>query len=215
MLVYVSGPYTANESGTIEEHVDRAENIAIELWRKGHAVICPHSNTHFSGKKVDLAWNTWIEGDLNMIARCDAMVLTEDWETSQGARIERQYALNLGIPVYEYPDLPELHTTEVRCPNQVKAFREMVGGMYRLHLDKNADYSPANILGAGEIGVVTRIWDKVARLMNLTGFKIDLKTKIEFVAPKEPKNEPIQDSYYDLANYAVIGLLVKNGKWGN
>lgn len=33
--------------------------------------------------------------------------------------------------------------------------------------------------------------------------------------PKEPKNESIEDSLLDAANYSVIGLLLRRGQWGN
>lgn len=217
MLIYVSGPYTENATGTVDEHIENARGIAIRLWTLGHAVICPHLNTAHFEELCDLAWNTYLEGDLNMISRCDALVMTEDWEQSRGARIEHSYAKEIGIPIYYYhkEPLPYPHITEQRCPNQSRAFREVLGKMYRTHLDKNADYSPANILGAGELGLVTRLWDKVARLMNLTGFKIDLHTKVSFEAPRDPKNESIEDTYQDLAVYGIIGLLLRWGKWGN
>ena len=65
------------------------------------------------------------------------------------------------------------HITEQRCPEQVAGFRAVLQDMYQTHLDKNADYSPANILGTGEIGLATRLWDKVVRYMSLLGFKIE------------------------------------------
>jgi len=68
-----------------------------------------------------------------------------------------------------------LHPTELRRPQQTKAFRELLEKMYITHLDKNFDYSPANILGTGEIGLATRTWDKVARMMNLTGFDVEIE----------------------------------------
>ena len=73
--------------------------------------------------------------------------------------------------------------------------------------------SPANILGAGNIGIVTRMWDKVARLMNLTGFKIEISSS-KFEAPKKPKNESIADTVKDLAVYAIIYTIYQNGDWG-
>lgn len=103
------------------------------------------------------------------------------------------------------------HITEVRFPEQCAEFKSILDGMYRVHLDKNADYSPMNILATGMVGLMTRIWDKVARLMNLTGFNIQEGTYGE---TKEPKNESVEDSLLDLANYAVIALILRRGKWG-
>lgn len=106
-----------------------------------------------------------------------------------------------------------VHPTIAQRPSQAMGFLNTVMDMYKVHLDKNADYSPANILGTGEIGLMTRIWDKVARLMNLNGFHIDVNLK-EFSKPLNPKNESLDDSLMDLAVYAVIWMLYRRGVWG-
>lgn len=104
-----------------------------------------------------------------------------------------------------------LHPTELRCPNQCGAFREIIDKMYRTHLEKNQDYSPANIRAMGELGLSTRVWDKVARLLNLMGFDIERGT---YSSKKEPKNESIDDTLLDLANYAIIWQIYRQNKWG-
>lgn len=103
------------------------------------------------------------------------------------------------------------HPTETNYPEQCIEFKEITDKMYTLHLEKNADYSPVNILATGMVGCVTRLWDKAARIMNLAGF--DIRTG-EFSAPKEPKNESLEDSLIDLANYCVITLILRRKKWG-
>jgi hypothetical protein len=73
-----------------------------------------------------------------------------------------------------------------------------------LLIRKHHDYGPSNINGSpyGPIqGLVVRMWDKVARIVNLTK------------SGNEAKNEPLEDSFMDLANYAIIGLMVSRGKW--
>ena len=75
-----------------------------------------------------------IAGDLNMIARCDALVLTPDGDTSHGVQMERAYAESLGIPVYVAPDLPALHAAEVCCSEDVREAREAAGKVYRRRL---------------------------------------------------------------------------------
>jgi len=83
--------------------------------------------------------------------------------------------------------------------------------MYEVHLDKNSDYSPKNISVTGEIGLATRVWDKVARLLNLMGLNMDTGKWTEV---KEPKNESIEDNLRDLANYAIIWQIFREGNWG-
>lgn len=105
------------------------------------------------------------------------------------------------------------HITELTRPLQTRAFREIIEQMYAVHLQKNADYSPANILGAGEIGLMTRTWDKVSRLMNLMGFKLEIAS-MRFGAPTAPKCEAIEDTILDLSVYAIIWQLYRRGAWG-
>lgn len=105
------------------------------------------------------------------------------------------------------------HPTELKRPLQVKLFREVTEKMYRTHLDKNEDYSPANIKATGELGLCTRAWDKMARLMNLTGFRFEVVEE-RFEAPKGPKNEPFDDSLLDLAVYCIIWWIYRKAGWG-
>jgi hypothetical protein len=155
-----------------------------------------------------------------MIAVCDCIVMMEGWEFSKGAIREKFYAESLGTkqnpyPIYYQGDrLPGPHLTELRCPEQAIAFREVIGQMYRVHLAKNADYSPANILMTGTVGLVTRIWDKMARLFSLEGWDVKVHEPAVYVGPREAVNEPTEDAYMDLACYGIIGLLFKRGKWG-
>jgi hypothetical protein len=66
---------------------------------------------------------------------------------------------------------------------------------------KQHDYGPRNISDFGEVGVLVRANDKIARLKNLTTKK------------KAPANEPIDDAWGDLSVYGVIARLVRKGAW--
>ncbi len=73
-----------------------------------------------------------------------------------------------------------------------------------LLLSKHRDYGPKNISDApgGPInGLRVRMHDKLARINNLTDSGAD------------PEHESLEDSFKDMANYAIIGLLVLRGKW--
>ena len=67
---------------------------------------------------------------------------------------------------------------------------------------KQIDYGSKNISLSGEIGVQVRLQDKVCRLKNL----------LENDA-NSPKNESIYDTYQDIANYGIIGDMLKRGEW--
>lgn len=111
------------------------------------------------------------------------------------------------------PDNIELHPTEQKYPEQTKRFREILDEMYQVHLKKNADYSPYNILVTGMRGCVTRLWDKSARFFNLMG--LDIKT---YVWTEEKMNmvedEDVNQTIIDWANYCIITRIFREGKWG-
>ena len=76
---------------------------------------------------------------------------------------------------------------------------ELLNVLYKKH----EDYGPMNIAGApgGAMnGLRVRMYDKLARLSHLG----DNDT---------PNYESIEDTLIDLANYAIIGLLVQRGQW--
>jgi len=215
MIVYVAGPIRPKNGQTLEENLATAKGIALELWKEGLAVICPHANTDLpiALAEKECEENIWLNGDLEMLARCDAMVVCPNWEYSNGTKGEIAFAESQDIPVYYWPDKPFIHMTELLRPKQCNAFIETIMKMYRVHLKKNADYSPANIIGTGEVGVVVRLWDKIARLLNLTGFRIEVRSST-FEKPLKPQNESIDDAYMDLSVYGIIGMLVRKGAWG-
>lgn len=213
MVVYIAGKYSAETLELIQANIDKAKAVAQELWGKGYAVICPHTNTAHFDETENCTWETYLSGDEKIILRCDAVIVLDNYEQSKGAKREIAFAEKNGIPVYYYPDIPSMSTVTKRCPNQVEGFVREIMNMYRIHQTKNEDYSPANILGTGEVGVVTRMWDKMARLMNLTGFKIEIK-QAEYSQPQNAKHESIDDTLLDVANYAVILRLLRRGEWG-
>ena len=73
-----------------------------------------------------------------------------------------------------------------------------------LLLQKHEDYGPTNISNApgGPLnGLRVRIHDKSARINHLLDSGV------------EPKNESLRDSFLDMANYAIIALMVIDGDW--
>ena len=71
-------------------------------------------------------------------------------------------------------------------------------------LQKHKDYGPLNIALApgGPInGLRVRMWDKMARINHL------LETGAT------PENESLKDSFLDLANYAIIAMMVLDDEW--
>jgi len=92
-VAYIAGPYRSKTVHGVVENIRRAEAVALKYWRIGYAVVCPHKNTAlFDGTCPD---ETWLEGDLEILARCDTVVMMKGWEKSQGAAEELQHAQSL------------------------------------------------------------------------------------------------------------------------
>lgn len=97
IVAYIAGPYRADSAWVVELNIRNAEALALDCWQAGVAVICPHANTRFfDGALPD---ECWLVGDLAIMERCDVVVLTPDWERSEGATAEREEAARLNIPV--------------------------------------------------------------------------------------------------------------------
>lgn len=93
-VIYVAGSYRSNTEWGLVENIRKAEDAAIRLWQEGYAVICPHKNTaHFGGLAPD---NIWLEGDLEILKRCDAIYMVPGWSSSKGASAEHAMAKEWG-----------------------------------------------------------------------------------------------------------------------
>ena len=109
-----------------------------------------------------------------------------------------------------YPNSNAKRTTadkETRIPHTTQ-FEDDVRIVYdelmSVLLKKHKDYGPKNIAdapGGALNGLRVRIHDKTARINNL----LDSQRKAEY--------ESLEDSFKDLANYAIIALLVLRDKW--
>jgi hypothetical protein len=96
-LIYVAGPYRAPTAWQRERNIHRAREWGVALARAGAYPVIPHSNTaHFDGEADDALW---LAGTLELMRRCDGVLLIEGWERSSGARAEADEAARLGIPV--------------------------------------------------------------------------------------------------------------------
>ena len=81
---------------------------------------------------------------------------------------------------------------------------DITSDLFDLLISKHKDYGPKNISlspGGPLNGLRVRMWDKLARINNLVD------------SGANPKHESLEDSFKDMANYAIIGLLVLQGKW--
>ena len=102
---------------------------------------------------------------------------------------------------------------KVRYPKTLEKFKEIQVEQLELFCKKQLDYGPSNIgLGKGIVekpedirlsamGLGIRMQDKISRFLNLS------------MNDKEPNNESLDDTLIDIANYAIMSLIVRNKQW--
>jgi len=100
-IIYVAGPYRAKTEWEVNENARRAEKTALDLWEAGFTVHCPHKNTERFGGARGLPDHVWLDGDLETIKRCDAVLLMPGWESSEGTKLEKEYAYANNIPAFQ------------------------------------------------------------------------------------------------------------------
>lgn len=83
-----------------------------------------------------------------------------------------------------------------------QAFAQVNDQVLQMFLNKHRDYGKGNILSIEELGIALRIMEKVQRLKNL------------LMKPGEkPVNESIEETWIDIATYAVIAVLYRRGQF--
>ena len=98
-LIYVAGPYRAATRDDIARNIDAARVVGISAAALGWFPVIPHANTaHMELDLPGLGDDFWLAGTLEMMERCDAVVLVPGWQNSAGTRGEIIRAEELGIP---------------------------------------------------------------------------------------------------------------------
>lgn len=86
---------------------------------------------------------------------------------------------------------------------KLEGFDEVVAQLREILEKKNHDYGDHNIAILGEKGCFVRMFDKINRL----------KKMMWDGTAGQVSDESIDDSLRDLANYSIITLILRKGKW--
>lgn len=87
-----------------QQNMQCGMSTALRVWKLGAAVFCPMGNTMWFDGADGVDDSTWLQGDLVILSKCDAMVMSYGWQKSQGALGEREFAKAHNIPVFDTVD---------------------------------------------------------------------------------------------------------------
>ena len=106
LCIYIAGSYRSNDAYKVWENINKARELAIKVWQQGAVALCPHMNSmFFEGAATP---KQFIDGTLELMRRCDAVLVVPGSEASIGTQGEIKEAKRLRKPVFyaeQYPDI--------------------------------------------------------------------------------------------------------------
>lgn len=104
---------------------------------------------------------------------------------------------------------------EEMYPETTQAFKEKMDEMYETFCKKMWDYGSKNIALGRDL---SEDHNKKMSLMGIWFRSNDKMSRIENILERgdlsSTANEPLEDSYLDLANYSIIATIVHKNLWG-
>lgn len=105
-LIFVCGPYRADTDNERRANIEAARTVAVEVWRKGHYALCPHTNSAWMSGVCDE--QQFLDGAMEMLRRCDAIVVVRGG-ASKGMQRELREAGIAKLKLYtDIKDVPEV-----------------------------------------------------------------------------------------------------------
>lgn len=105
-VAYIAGPYRASTIAGVVANIRAAEAVAAKYWRLGYAVHCPHKNSGLmDGICSD---DVWLNGGLEILRRCDTIVMMENYIDSEGSVDELEVARLQGLEVIFEGEVTEI-----------------------------------------------------------------------------------------------------------
>lgn len=105
VFVYLSGPITAKHGRLVEENTAVALRAYWDCLKAGIPAFCPHLSAGFPSAFTEVPYEAWLAYDFAVIDRCTDVVLLPNWQQSEGAIKETEYAKRIGKPIHLSLDL--------------------------------------------------------------------------------------------------------------
>lgn len=116
-VVYIAGKFRGANAWEVHKNVQEALKVGFEVAALGAMPLIPHViNLPFDGTLND---QFWLDGAMELLRRCDALMTVSNWTTSTGAKDEIHEAVSkLGIPVFHHLQDLARWLDEVRSINK-------------------------------------------------------------------------------------------------
>jgi hypothetical protein len=109
-------------------------------------------------------------------------------------------------------ELTAVELLEMHYPTIYNGYKTIMEEQFELFAKKHLDYGMSNISAGTQLanqdeidfaltGLWYRVSDKISRWKNL------------IITKRASQNEPLTDTYRDIANYGIIAQLVERGWW--
>ena len=115
MIIYIAGKYGATTDGERLKNTNKAIDMAIAVYKKGHYPLVPHL-THWIEKRMDYNGEPprensyWYGFDNLIIPKCDGILRICDEGVSKGADAELKLATSLHLHVFDsFEDIPHIN----------------------------------------------------------------------------------------------------------
>ena len=100
-LVYVSHPYSGEE---VKNRSDSTKIVAKLADLYPHIVFVNPLNAMRHINQTKLTYDDTLALCIGLLAACDGIIMTGDWQKSNGCKVERDFALSRGMAVWEGED---------------------------------------------------------------------------------------------------------------
>ena len=103
-LIYVAGRYRAPTREGVNLNIQAATMVGLMAAEKGWYPVIPHTNTMHFEHLADKHDEFYLDGTLELMRRCDAVVMVPGWKKSSGAIGEVNEAKRLNMDIFFVAD---------------------------------------------------------------------------------------------------------------
>jgi len=110
-IAYIAGAYRSKWGKLgIAINVLKARKVAKQVWKLGYVALCPHMNSALMDGTVPD--EMFLQGGLELLSKCDLMVVFGKYWLSKGTVAEIWCAMELKMPIWEIDLLEEAKADE-------------------------------------------------------------------------------------------------------